>query len=107
MTNPASVVNDPDTDRDSRGDRSVLTELLTSRQIAELLQVPTSTVEDYARRQVLPPASNSDDTAASSAPTSRKRSSASMPSLEPIKSLVRGTAVALAFRPPTSSLPSD
>lgn len=34
--------------------RSVLDELLTSRQVASILQMKVSTVEDYARRGVLP-----------------------------------------------------
>jgi excisionase family DNA binding protein len=33
---------------------SLLTELLTSTQIAELLQMKRTTVEDYARRGLLP-----------------------------------------------------
>jgi excisionase family DNA binding protein len=33
---------------------SLLDELMTARQVADLLQVPTSTIEDYARRGVLP-----------------------------------------------------
>jgi excisionase family DNA binding protein len=33
---------------------SLLTELMTSQQVAELLQMCRSTVEDYARRGLLP-----------------------------------------------------
>lgn len=33
---------------------SLLTELLTSTQVAELLQMKRTTVEDYARRGLLP-----------------------------------------------------
>jgi excisionase family DNA binding protein len=33
---------------------SLLSELLTSTQVAELLQMKRTTVEDYARRGVLP-----------------------------------------------------
>lgn len=36
------------------GGGSVLSELLTARQIAEVLQMRVSTVEEYARRGVLP-----------------------------------------------------
>jgi excisionase family DNA binding protein len=32
----------------------VLAELMTAQQVAEILQLRTSTVEDYARRGVLP-----------------------------------------------------
>jgi excisionase family DNA binding protein len=35
-------------------DACVLCEILTAQQIASLLQMPVSTVEDYARRRVLP-----------------------------------------------------
>jgi excisionase family DNA binding protein len=34
--------------------RSVLDELLTAHQVASILQMKTSTIEDYARRGVLP-----------------------------------------------------
>ena len=40
---------DPSTDAGS-----LLAEVMTAPQIAGLLQVPVSTVEDYARRRVLP-----------------------------------------------------
>ena len=33
---------------------SLLSELLTSRQVAELLQIKRTTIEDYARRGILP-----------------------------------------------------
>jgi excisionase family DNA binding protein len=33
---------------------SLLSELLTSKQVAELLQMKRTTVEDYARRGLLP-----------------------------------------------------
>ena len=33
---------------------SLLSELLTSKQVAELLQMKRTTVEDYARRGILP-----------------------------------------------------
>jgi excisionase family DNA binding protein len=33
---------------------SLLTELLTATQVAELLQIKRTTVEDYARRGLLP-----------------------------------------------------
>ena len=33
---------------------SLLSELLTSKQVAELLQIKRTTVEDYARRGILP-----------------------------------------------------
>lgn len=39
---------------DGRGEGSVLTEVMTAQQLAALLQMPVSTIEDYARRQVLP-----------------------------------------------------
>lgn len=41
-----------DADLPSRG--SVLQELLTARQLAKLLQMPPSTIENYARRGLLP-----------------------------------------------------
>jgi excisionase family DNA binding protein len=34
--------------------RSVLDELMTAREVAETLQMKVSTIEDYARRRVLP-----------------------------------------------------
>ncbi len=39
---------------DGDAEVSVLDELLTSRQLADLLQMRLSTVEDYARRGILP-----------------------------------------------------
>ena len=33
---------------------SLLSELLTSRQVAELLQIKRTTIEDYARGRILP-----------------------------------------------------
>jgi excisionase family DNA binding protein len=44
-----------DTTTRSEGDRqSVLDELMTAPEVAAVLQLRTSTVEDYARRGVLP-----------------------------------------------------
>jgi excisionase family DNA binding protein len=40
--------------RSKRVSDSLLSELLTSKQVAELLQVKRTTVEDYARRGLLP-----------------------------------------------------
>jgi excisionase family DNA binding protein len=39
---------------DARGGRSLLDELMTSRQLADALQMRVSTVEAYARRGLLP-----------------------------------------------------
>jgi excisionase family DNA binding protein len=44
----------PHTSDSTDGGGSLLDELMTSNQVAELLQMRTSTVEDYARRGVLP-----------------------------------------------------
>jgi hypothetical protein len=55
---------------------SLLSELLTSKQVAELLQVKRTTVEDYARR-VCCPRSSSAGIGGSCAPTSRPRSASS------------------------------
>lgn len=41
-------------DRDQAVGRSILNELLTAPQVATILQMKVSTVEDYARRGVLP-----------------------------------------------------
>jgi excisionase family DNA binding protein len=49
-----SAERPPGQDALEAGSGSWLAELLTTRQIAELLQLKRSTVEDYARRGLLP-----------------------------------------------------
>jgi excisionase family DNA binding protein len=44
----------PVTDEELTTGQSVLDELLTSAQVAAILQMKVSTIEDYARRGVLP-----------------------------------------------------
>ena len=44
----------PDPGLGASAGRSILDELMTAEQIARMLQMRQSTVEDYARREVLP-----------------------------------------------------
>lgn len=48
---PARNADDPDRGIDQA---SILDELMTAAQVARILQLRQSTVEDYARREVLP-----------------------------------------------------
>ncbi len=47
-------VRQPDAERSNGVGRSMLDELMTAREVASVLQMKLSTVEDYARRGVLP-----------------------------------------------------
>lgn len=51
---PANTLHDVDRREGEAGPVSLLNELLNAQQVAAILQLRVSTVEDYARRGVLP-----------------------------------------------------
>ena len=54
MATEQKQANYPQTSASTEGGASLLDELMTSNQVAALLQMRPSTIEDYARRGVLP-----------------------------------------------------